>query len=275
MSTTPDRIHTVAFLGFGIQARTGLAPSFCRQHGLGVRVAAVCDCDRARREEASSNGRMCFLGARAPNYVKVTSLAHLEEHPEYFERFRDDVFDVSEKEDGVNMTMYCNRLQDPKRPIHLCIGKQEVRWSENSYYWKLAYNLGIAQRILDSGRNLVLEGVVVGPHFRHGYEDGYRRDFFRVFEIFDLDDNRSMSVDERVEFCREQSIPAVRELLTGCRLFADYPTLNDIVALASQNTVRGVPRHGIVARSREYADLLWFDVSNPGYAAFLRKGARG
>ncbi len=231
--------------------------------------------DRERREEAAANGRMCFLGAMAPNYVKVTSLAHLEEHPEYFEYFRDVPFDVSEKEDGLNMTMYCNHLQDPRRPIHLCIGKQEVRWSENSYYWKMAYNLGIAQRLLECGRNLVLEGVVVGPHFRHGYEDGYRRDFFRVFEIFDLDEDRSMGAEERTQFCREQSVPVVRDVLTDCRLLAEHPSLDDIVALASQDTVRGVPRHGIVARSRALGVPLWFDVSNPGYEAFLRRGVRG
>ena len=43
-----SRPHAVAMIGFGIQARTGLAPSFCKQHDLGVRVAAVCDCDRTR-----------------------------------------------------------------------------------------------------------------------------------------------------------------------------------------------------------------------------------
>ena len=43
MNTDPNRIHTVAFLGFGIQARTGLAPSFVNQRDLGVRIAAICD----------------------------------------------------------------------------------------------------------------------------------------------------------------------------------------------------------------------------------------
>ena len=55
MNQPPDsRIHTVAMIGFGIQARTGLAPSFCKQHDLGVRVAVVCDCDRARREAGAA-----------------------------------------------------------------------------------------------------------------------------------------------------------------------------------------------------------------------------
>ena len=49
-----SRPHAVAMIGFGIQARTGLAPSFCKQHDLGVRVAVVCDCDRARREAGAA-----------------------------------------------------------------------------------------------------------------------------------------------------------------------------------------------------------------------------
>ena len=229
--------------------------------------------NRAIRDESSAGGRMCFLGAAAPNYVRVTALEHIEEHPEYFEQYREARFDVTEKEDGLNMTLYCARLQDPARPIHICIGRQEVRWSASSYYWKLAYDMGVAQRVLESGRNLVMEGVVVGPHFRHGYEDGYRRDFFRVFDVFDLDDDRTLSAEERRDFCQENGIPAVRDVLIDCPFFADYPTPEAVAALAAQKTSRGMPRHGIVVRGRGLAAGLWFDAANPRYAAFLRNGA--
>ena len=228
------------------------------------------DDGRARREEASGGGRMCFFGERSPNYVKVTRLTHLEDHPEYFGQFRDMHFDVTEKEDGLNTTLYCNRLQDPRRPIHICIGGQEVRWSDRSYFWRLVLALGIAERLLDSGRNLVLEGVVVGPGFRNGYEDGYRRDDFRVFDIFDLDDDRTLSPDERRDFCRDNSVSTVREILPDCALLSKYPSSEALSVLASGMTARCTPRHGIVARSRDADVPLWFDVSNPGYADFLR-----
>ena len=225
---------------------------------------------RSLREEACANGRMCFFGERTPNYVKATELAHLEEHPEYFEQFRETRFDVTEKEDGLNLSLYCARLQDPKRPIHLCVGGQEIRFSDRSYFWRMMLSLGIAERVLESGRNLVMEGVVVGPGFRHGWEDGYRRDIFRVFDIFDLDDDRLLNTEERRSFCVEHGVPMVREVLTDCTLFTDYADMDAVVGLASGKTVRGLPRHGIVARSRDASAPAWFDVSNPGYAKFLR-----
>ena len=46
MNTT----NNVAMIGFGIQARTALLPQFVNVHDLGVRITAVCDCDRVRRE---------------------------------------------------------------------------------------------------------------------------------------------------------------------------------------------------------------------------------
>ena len=52
-ASSPDRLHAVAIIGCGIQARTVLTPSFCKQHDLGVRVVSVCDCDRVRREAAA------------------------------------------------------------------------------------------------------------------------------------------------------------------------------------------------------------------------------
>ena len=232
------------------------------------------DDGRALREEASGSGRMCFFGERSPDYVRVSALAHLEEHPEYFEQFRGMRFDVSEKEDGLNMTLYCTRLQDPRRPIHICIGGQEVRWSDRSYFWRLVLTLGIAERLLESGRNLVLEGVVVGPGFRNGYEDGYRRDDFKVFDIFDLDDDRALNPDERRACCRDLSVSTVRDILTDCDLFVKYTTPEALSVLTSGMTLRGTPRHGIVARSRDAKTPLWFDAANGGYADFLRGCAR-
>ena len=178
---------------------------------------------------------------------------------------------MTEKEDGLNMALYCSRLQDPRRPIHLCIGGQEIRFSDRSYFWRMVLALGVAERVLDSGRNLVLDGVVVGPGFRHGYEDGYRRDIFRVFDVFDLDEDRTMSPGERREFCIAHEVPMVREVQADSPIFADFPTMDKMVAgLASGKTSRGFPRHGVVARSRDPAAPAWFDVANPGYAKFLR-----
>ena len=220
---------------------------------------------RELQKEAVERSRVCFFGENAPNYVRITSLEHLEGNPKFFEEYHSTLFDVTEKEDGLNMTLYCSRLQDPRRPAHLCIGKRELKWSSTNFYWRLVHALGIAQKIVDCGRNLMLEGIVVGPSFRRGYDDGYRRDFFRVFEIFDLDENRSMTGNERREFCRENEIPTVKDLVTAYPLFEKFTSMDDIVAFASQKTLRGTPRHGIVARSLDPNKPLWFDVSNPIY----------
>ena len=61
----------------------------------------------------------------------------------------------------------------------------------------------------------------------------------------------------------------VREILSDCALLSKYPSPEALSVLASGMTARCTPRHGIVARSRD-AVPLWFDVSNPGYADFLR-----
>ena len=64
MSTpSPDRVHTVAVIGFGIQARTGLVPSFCGPNGRGARVAAICDCDRVRREAGAAQVDKAYADA--------------------------------------------------------------------------------------------------------------------------------------------------------------------------------------------------------------------
>ena len=88
--------------------------------------------------------------------------------------------------------------------------------------------------------------------------------------IFDLDADRTLGPEERRDFCRDNSVSTVREILSDCALLSKYPSPEALSVLASGMTARCTPRHGIVARSRDADVPLWFDVSNPGYADFLR-----
>ena len=226
--------------------------------------------NRQRQQEMVAGGRDCQFTGNAPSYVTVTTLLHLEALPDLIERCRGFRFDVTEKEDGINVTLYCSRLQDPNRPLHICLMRREVKWTPNNYYWRLMRELGVAQRLLDSGRNLVLEGVVVGPFIRNGYEDGYRKDLFRVFRVFDLDEDRELTATERRDICRELGIPAVREIALDIPLFDQCPDLEAAQCFATRQTVRSMPCHGIVCKCLEPGLDIAFDIANPAYAEFQR-----
>lgn len=68
-----------AIIGCGIQARTVLIPSFCKQLDLGVRVTAVCDCDKTRRDAAAKQVDGLYADAGTPADVPCRAVADFRE----------------------------------------------------------------------------------------------------------------------------------------------------------------------------------------------------
>ena len=71
--------HSVAIVGCGIQARTVLTPTFCKQHDLGARVVAVCDCDRSRREAAARQVDSLYAEAGLADAAPCRAVADFRE----------------------------------------------------------------------------------------------------------------------------------------------------------------------------------------------------
>lgn len=222
---------------------------------------------RAKEQEATADGRKCLFGPSAPEFVFSTELDHLEEHPEYFETLKDVRFEVTEKEFGVNLSVYCQRVNRRTNPLHICLAGREVKCLSDNFYWRLIARYGIDAALLETGRNLLLEGVVVAPDIRDGYDDGYRIPVFKVYDVFDIDASKVFSASERRLFCKAFEIPTVHPVAFDCPVFQTCRNADELQEFVSERyTPRGKPRHGLVFRND--AEEVWFDVVNRNYASF-------
>lgn len=201
----------------------------------------------------------------APDFVQKTALDPIEESPELFEQYTDCLFEVTEKMCGLNLSVYCDRSGNPDNPIGVCVNGQEIKDDPKEFHWSLIRRFGVDAALLRCSHDLVVEGVVIGPGIRGGRFVGYRSNEFRIFDIYDITEERQFQPVERKVFCKEFKLLHVPIIAYHQQMFAKCPTLEDIRAYANGRTYYGYPRRGIVLRSEDESLNVWVQVSNPNF----------
>jgi len=201
----------------------------------------------------------------APDFVQRTELESIENCPELFEQYTDCLFEVTEKMCGVNLTVYCDRSGNSDRPIGVCLNGLEIKKEPAEFYWSLVRRLGVEAALLRCSHDLVIEGVVIGPGIRGGRFVGYRSNEFRIFDIYDLTEERVFQPVERKVFCKEFKLLHVPIISYHTQVFAECHTLEELRAQANGRTYYGYPRRGIVLRSEDPNLDVWVYVGNPDF----------
>ena len=205
---------------------------------------------------------MRFCGP-APVFVRRTKLEKLEEHPEYFTDYADLLFDVTEKYNGINLSVYYDAQGDGD--VHLYLDGREIADDANNYFWSVIRRQGIDRGLIDMGYAVTLEGVVTGPSVRGGLFEGRTKERFCVFDIYDNEDERTLDPSERMTFCRKAKIPHVKHVAFDFPLFEKAPTLLPLLRTAARPNAVGGIRYGLVFRAFDGENEIWFELANPDY----------
>ena len=199
----------------------------------------------------------------APEFVKCTKLEKLDAHPEYFVDYADLCFDVTEKYNGINLSVYYDAAGDGC--VHLYLDGKELADDGDNYFWTVIRRQGVDQALMDMGYAFALEGVVTGPSVRGGLLEGRISDRFCVFDIYDSEDGRTLDAVERMDFCQTARIPHVKHVAFAFPLFEKAPTLLPLLKTATRPNVSGGIRYGLVFRAVGCDNEVWFELPNPDY----------
>lgn len=200
---------------------------------------------------------------KAPSFVQCRKLEKLNGHPEYFTEYEDLLFDVTEKYNGYNLTVYYDADGDGK--IHLYHDGMELKDDEKSFFWHVIRQQHVDRSLVTMGYSFALEGVVVGPSVRGGLFDGRMLDGFYVYDIYDNEDRRVLVPSERLSFCREAGIAHVKLVARQFPLFRRVRDLAPLLASARRPNEAGKVRFGLVFRSILNGSEIWFELANPDY----------
>lgn len=153
--------------------------------------------------------------------------------------YADHLWEVSLKLDGSSMTVYHNKkvevfyvepktffaklnrwfsekFRGAKRPksrdaFGVCSRNLDLQESDDNAFWQTANKLTLRYKLKkfyeETGRNIALQGEMMGPGVQGNRENLKELDYY-VFNIWDIDNQRYFTADERAEFLEQYAIKA-------------------------------------------------------------------
>lgn len=112
-------------------------------------------------------------------------------------------WEVTEKLDGSSMTVY---VRDEDEGV--CSRNLNLKLDENNSFWKVTIQENLIEKIRRSGRNLALQGELIGEGIQKN-PYGIRGQEFHLFDIFDIDRGDYMTPFERRVFADTHGIKHV------------------------------------------------------------------
>jgi len=100
-------------------------------------------------------------------------------------------WEITEKLDGSSMTVYVNGGDEG-----VCSRNLNLKQDETNSFWRVATGGGLIQKIRSTGRNLALQGELIGEGIQ-GNPYGIRGQEFHLFDIYDIDRSDYLSPAER------------------------------------------------------------------------------
>nr|MDO8117378.1 RNA ligase (ATP) [Candidatus Sigynarchaeota archaeon] len=89
-----------------------------------------------------------------PGFINKTDQERIQNHPEYFETYRDLAFEVTEKIDGTSSTLYIGDDGE----LNVCSRNLNLKDDGgSSVYWMLAQKLHLKERIASAGTRYALQ----------------------------------------------------------------------------------------------------------------------
>jgi len=164
-------------------------------------------------------------------------------------------FEETEKLEGSSMTVY-----HKDGDFGVCSRNLDLKETEGNSFWATANKLMLREVLEHEGRNLAIQGELIGP----GIQDNiYKLDHFefRVFDIFDIDTQTYLDSAHRKEFCFEHVLTEAPFL--GIVKIADIPTMAALLTRAEgESALAKTEREGVVYKCIEDPSISFKAISN-------------
>lgn len=146
-----------------------------------------------------------------PGFVSKTDqerIQNLTKELEQWQGNRQFTWEVTEKLDGSSMTVY---VRDEDEGV--CSRNLDLKLDENNSFWKVALRENLIEKIRATGRNLALQGELIGEGIQKN-PYGIKGQDFRLFDIYDIDRGDYMTPLERRVFADTHGIKHVPLIMT-------------------------------------------------------------
>ena len=163
-------------------------------------------------------------------------------------------FEATLKLDGSSMTVYHKDYE-----YGVCSRNWSLKRDDDSVFWKTALNCGIIGHLVNEGRNLAVQGELMGPGVQGNREKLATNEFY-VFNVFDIDQQRYLTPEERWEWYNRASRCIRLEHVPGPKLgessvnyvcIDEHTTIQNLLAWADTESMFNEVAEGIVFKSTQ------------------------
>jgi len=144
-----------------------------------------------------------------PHFIPKTDQARIQNvYKQYVYKYAEHTFEKTLKLNGSSMTVYVvdpMDSEDDEMEIHVCSRNLELDIENNKDNAFVATALRYSRFFTMPGRKLAFQGELMGPGIQ-GNREGLDRHEFYIFDIFDIERNRYLLPQERIELFATLSI---------------------------------------------------------------------
>lgn len=183
-----------------------------------------------------------------PGRIRTTDQERIQNLPEYFEKYKDEYFEESEKLDGTSCSVY---FMDGDTGV--CGRTIDFKENDKNSFWKEVKKLDLLNKMIKYGRNIAIQGELIGEGIQ---KNKYKiiGQSLRVFDIWDIDNQCYFSAEERLSILNDLGICYVNNhvpiLRKSYKVFEEYRTMNELLSHADGDSILGhTIREGIVLKS--------------------------
>jgi RNA ligase (TIGR02306 family) len=198
-----------------------------------------------------------------PSFIPKTDQERCQNlHDEIFTEHYDETYEVTVKLDGTSCTIYYKEGK-----VGVCGRNWELKETEGNTLWKCARSQGLVEGLEKLGRNLAIQGEVIGEGIQKNQEKIKGQKFY-MFDIYDIDSRRYLNAYDRqhirfqLKDLSGESVMHVPILDTLIKLKdLNINTMNDLLLSADGPSLHANQREGIVFKSMD-SDFTFKAISN-------------
>lgn len=198
----------------------------------------------------------CLGGVAKGNFPSFISKTDLEMVQNIWNKVKDleETYEVTIKLDGTSCTFYLNEGK-----FGVCSRNLDLEETEGNTYWKMARLYNIEAILRKMGRNIALQGEIIGEGIQ-GNPEGIKGQEFYLFDVWDIDACRYLSPTERHIILIES-----KRWIQSCPFIGNYNfelfDLKDLLGFANGKSLHAEKREGIACKSLD-SDMRFKVVSN-------------
>lgn len=188
-----------------------------------------------------------------PSFIPKTDQERVQNLSKEIQAMQGKLFEVTIKLDGSSCTIFVNGEDNG-----VCSRNLELKQTESNAFWQIAVEEDVHAKIRATGRNLALQGELIGPSIQGNYERVAKNEFY-VYDVFDIDKQEYLLPAARLALVSSLGLKHVPVHSLLCELDANVQQLLDMAEGEGMN--KGVKREGLVFKHL-HSDFSFKAISN-------------